>query len=210
MSSSVPHASTTNRASPPPKKSRKKRSLHGEVVISESSRNRRSHRSPNQSIRLAPPLTSTILQVDSWCAIMAVNDYGGEQNYFWDLQFSGGNVPQYTTSSDRERIRSLAYEEALGASENYALWSAAIATEVGESFASDRDEFLSFIADARGSLSRDEHKIRSMEVSLNASEEDSGRIQEELKISRDEYKTLGDKYFNLGEDKKSLELEKDQ
>lgn len=139
--------SSPSRVSPHLKKSKKKKD------VGTSAGPRDTHKSPPRpprSIRLTPPPTSSsALPADNWRVVLATNDYGGEQNSAWDLKFSGGNiVSQYTSSSDRERIGSLSYEEALEASRTYALRSSPIVTEVGKSFASDRAELQSSLTAA--------------------------------------------------------------
>jgi hypothetical protein len=82
--------SSPTRVPPPPKKSKKKR----DVVASAGPRDtQRSPSQPPRTIHLTPPPTSSsALPADNWRAVLAINDYGGEQNSAWDLNFSGGNI----------------------------------------------------------------------------------------------------------------------
>jgi hypothetical protein len=197
--------SSPARVSPPLKKSKKKKD------VGTSAGPQDTHKSPPRpprSIRLTPPPTSSFaLPADNWRVVLATNDYGGEQNSAWDLKFSGGNiVSQYTSSSDRERIGSLSYEEALEASRTYALQSAAIVTEVGKSFASERAEFQSSLTAARVSLAQAEHKMRGMEASIDIYAEEEGKYKEDLHNAREECQTFREKCSQLEEEKKSREL----
>jgi hypothetical protein len=97
------------------------------MVVAPSS----AHMSPhiNPLPILASSSTST-LPVNNWRDALVVDDFGGESNSAWDVQFSGEEVvSQYTTSLDQENIRNLGFEQSLEAARTYSLWAASIATD---------------------------------------------------------------------------------
>jgi chromosome segregation ATPase len=98
----------------------------------------------------------------------------------------------------------------LEASQTHTIWYAAIATEVGKFFASDRSKFQSSLTAAQVSLSLAEHRMEDMEASIVVYKEESRKYQEELKSAREECQTFSEKCSQLEEEKNSRELEHGQ
>jgi hypothetical protein len=94
------------------------------MAVAPSSAHMSPHISPHPVLQvpiLVSSSTST-LPVNNWRDALVVDDFGGESNSAWDVQFSGEEVvSQYTTSLDQENIRNLGFEQSLEAARTYSL-----------------------------------------------------------------------------------------
>jgi hypothetical protein len=133
--------------------------------------------------------------------VLAVDDFRGESSSAWDVQFSGGEVvSQYTTPSDKEKIKKIGFEQSLEAVRTYSLWTASVATETSRILKEEHSRYLSSVTGLRNSLSQAEADNRIKDESLNT-------LQKTLEYTMDELKTYRERYLSPKADYSKLESE---
>jgi hypothetical protein len=188
-------------SAPPQKKHKKKKTHKSMKVVATSTARLSPHSSPRPIPHVPIPAGTSTLPSNNWRVVLAVDDFRGESSSAWDVQFSGGEVvSQYTTPSDKEKIKKIGFEQSLEAVRTYSLWTASVATETSRILKEEHSRYLSSVTGLRNSLSQAEADNRIKDESLNT-------LQKTLEYTMDELKTYRERYLSPKADYSKLESE---
>ncbi|PNY04759.1 hypothetical protein L195_g001186 [Trifolium pratense] len=142
--------------------------------------------SPHPGLQVPILAGTSTLPANTWRDVLVVDDFGGESNSAWDVQFSGEEVvSQYTTA-----FRNLGFEQSLEAVRTCSLWEASIATETSKALKEEHSRYLSSVTELRNSLSQAEADIGTRDESINI-------LKTSLKNNRDEHSKLESDMLSL-------------